>query len=76
MKGYIIARLNNELEDCDWDQLYELDDPNKIWDFILNQYNVTLDKIASEKNMNNVCSKEVWITKDAISLIHYKRNLV
>ena len=49
MKGYIIARLNNELEDCDWDQLYEFDDPNKIWDFILNQYKVALDKIASEK---------------------------
>ncbi len=22
MKGYIIARLNNELVDCDWDQFY------------------------------------------------------
>ena len=67
--------LNNE----DWSEIYKLDDPNKIYDMMLNTYSGHYHSNKTTKTFSkrsNRFGREPWMTQDILADIRRRDRLV
>ena len=67
-RNYSKDILHKKLNEIDWDELYELDCPNKKWDLFLSRLNPILDVICPIRRSKYTNSRPPWITQELIEL--------
>lgn len=70
MKNYSKDILYHELiNNHNWNDFYNLEDPNLVWDYLYKTYLTAIDSIAPITILNNCKAKKSWVTPELLALI-------
>ena len=68
-KNYDMTHLQNSLKDFNWEDLYNIEDPNEGWDLIYERVINILENMCPEKTFKVNCYREEWMNKDIMEKI-------
>ena len=68
-KNYDITKFHEALSDFDWDDFYNIEDPNEGWDLLYERILDVLDNMCPEKTFKVNCYREDWMNKDIMEKI-------
>lgn len=64
-----------KLLSLNWEDLYNSNDPNKVWEILVNSIRTILDKYYPFKTYKNVPTKANWITNEIFEIMKQRDNL-
>ena len=68
-KNDIIDDFQDSLKLMDWEEFFDIEDPNESWDLLYNRINSTLEKMCPEKKIKINEYREDWMNKDLMERI-------
>ena len=68
-KNYNVEQFQETLNNENWNELFNIDDPNIAWDFLINKVMKILDLMCPLRNFNIKKYKEEWMNRDIMELI-------
>ena len=68
-KNYATDVYKEKVQQLDWAELFDLDDPNKAWEFFIKKITECLESICPLKEFSINEYKENWMNRDLMELI-------